>query len=167
MSIFHQILGVNEDATIEEIKKQYRSLCKQYHPDITQTESITKIALINEAFNELTKGKRLKKSSKTETSNLRNNAIVEYKDPAYAYYRKGLDIYREINSDRLETNRIFHNREKREKYERKVLEALYYMNIVYMNYCDSPWCYDAIETIKALNRNRQYINNVKKYYIDK
>jgi len=31
---YYKILGLKQDATNEEIKKQYRSLCKKYHPDV-------------------------------------------------------------------------------------------------------------------------------------
>ena len=33
---YYEILGVNKDATGEEIKKAYRRLAKQYHPDVNK-----------------------------------------------------------------------------------------------------------------------------------
>ena len=34
MKNYFEILGVSENATDEEIKKQYRLLSKKYHPDV-------------------------------------------------------------------------------------------------------------------------------------
>jgi len=34
MKNYYQILGVNKDASQSEIKKAYRKLSKQYHPDV-------------------------------------------------------------------------------------------------------------------------------------
>jgi DnaJ-domain-containing protein 1 len=31
----YKILGVNENSSDEEVKKRYRTLCKEYHPDTT------------------------------------------------------------------------------------------------------------------------------------
>ncbi|MCI5191983.1 MAG: hypothetical protein D3915_02485 [Candidatus Electrothrix sp. AU1_5] len=36
MENFYEVLGVSEDAEKEEIKKSFRNLAKQYHPDITK-----------------------------------------------------------------------------------------------------------------------------------
>ncbi|MCI5189281.1 MAG: J domain-containing protein, partial [Candidatus Electrothrix sp. AS4_5] len=36
MENFYEVLGVPEDAEKEEIKKSFRNLAKQYHPDITK-----------------------------------------------------------------------------------------------------------------------------------
>ncbi|MDA3730786.1 DnaJ domain-containing protein [Niameybacter massiliensis] len=59
-----EVLGVSEDATMSEIKKAYRKLAKEYHPDKMASESMPedylqfanqKIAEINEAYEYLKK----------------------------------------------------------------------------------------------------------------
>ena len=52
---FYNILGVNEKATKEEIKKAYRSLQMKYHPDKNpgSQEAITMTQKINEAYETL------------------------------------------------------------------------------------------------------------------
>jgi len=32
----YTVLGIKSDDSVEDIKKQYRILCKKYHPDLTQ-----------------------------------------------------------------------------------------------------------------------------------
>jgi curved DNA-binding protein CbpA len=34
MKNYYDILGVNENTTLDDIKKAYRKLSKQYHPDV-------------------------------------------------------------------------------------------------------------------------------------
>lgn len=55
----YKLLGVSQDATMESIKKQYRTLIKQYHPDIIKTqgkddsylkEATAKTQEINQAY---------------------------------------------------------------------------------------------------------------------
>ena len=47
---YYDILGVNKNASDDEIKKAYRSLAKKYHPDLNKTpEAAEKFKEINEA----------------------------------------------------------------------------------------------------------------------
>ncbi|MBW7957674.1 MAG: molecular chaperone DnaJ [Deltaproteobacteria bacterium] len=52
---FYKILGVSRDATVDEIKKAYRKLAHQYHPDkhAGDKEKEDKFKLINEAYETL------------------------------------------------------------------------------------------------------------------
>jgi len=34
---YYEILGLNRDATLDEIKEAYRTLAKKYHPDVNAT----------------------------------------------------------------------------------------------------------------------------------
>ena len=50
MKNYYEILGVSKDATAEEIKKSYRKLSLQYHPD-KNPEGEEKFKEISEAYN--------------------------------------------------------------------------------------------------------------------
>lgn len=47
----YEILGLNKSATQDDIKKAYKKLCKQYHPDVsTEPDAEDRIREINEAY---------------------------------------------------------------------------------------------------------------------
>ncbi len=51
MTDYYKILGITHKATMEQIKKAYRSKAKQYHPDINKAEDAhEQFILVNEAF---------------------------------------------------------------------------------------------------------------------
>lgn len=57
MENYYKILGLERDASQEEIKKAFRKLAKQYHPDVNNRtqEAEEKFKKINEAYNVLNK----------------------------------------------------------------------------------------------------------------
>ena len=56
----YRVLGVNPNATEDEIKKAYRSLAKKYHPDVNHgaPEAEAKMKEVNEAYSNIMKMRR-------------------------------------------------------------------------------------------------------------
>lgn len=51
---YYEVLGVSKDATAEEIKKAYRKLARQYHPDVNKAaDAETKFKEVKEAYDVL------------------------------------------------------------------------------------------------------------------
>jgi len=64
----YSVLGVNKDATDDEIKNAYRELARKYHPDNYQDNPLSDLASekmkeINEAYDEIINSRRNKKSN--------------------------------------------------------------------------------------------------------
>ncbi len=58
MKNYYSVLGLNQDATEDEVKKRYRDLAKQYHPDVNKDPgSEKKFKDISEAYNKIKDGK--------------------------------------------------------------------------------------------------------------
>ena len=53
---YYEVLGLSKGASEEEIKKAYRKLAKQYHPDLNpgDKEAEAKFKEVNEAYTILT-----------------------------------------------------------------------------------------------------------------
>ena len=51
---YYEILGINKDASDDEIKKSYRKLAKKYHPDVNkEKDAEAKFKEVNEAYSVL------------------------------------------------------------------------------------------------------------------
>jgi curved DNA-binding protein len=55
MKTYYEILGIRREATKDEIKKAFRKLARQYHPDVNpgDKEAEAKFKIVNEAYNTL------------------------------------------------------------------------------------------------------------------
>ena len=58
---YYEILGVQRDATPEEIKTKFRELAKKIHPDKTKEDSEEEMALLNKAYEVLSDEETRKK----------------------------------------------------------------------------------------------------------
>ena len=59
---YYEVLGINKNASSEEIKKAYRKLAKQYHPDVNTSDEKTaeKFHEVSEAYEVLADDKKRK-----------------------------------------------------------------------------------------------------------
>ena len=65
---YYDILGVNKNASDDEIKKAYRNLAKKYHPDLNpgNAEAAEKLKEVNQAFAVLSDKTKNKTMTHTE-----------------------------------------------------------------------------------------------------
>jgi molecular chaperone DnaJ len=115
---YYEVLGINKEATQEEIKKKYRELCKTHHPDKGGDEDEFK--LITEAYNTLSneiKRQEYNDSLDSKTRNRNGRFYSSFRDfETHIHRQRGDNIVLNV---KVSLEEIFTGVSKQYKYKRK------------------------------------------------
>jgi curved DNA-binding protein CbpA len=92
---YYKLLGVSPDAEPEEIRRAYRKLSLQYHPDFNpgNQEAADRFRQITEAYETLSdpdKRRRYGQSAGVTLSSGASGAVKDFFDRVFAVERKGV-----------------------------------------------------------------------------
>ena len=98
---YYQILNISQNATQEEIKKAFRTLAKQYHPDVNPSpdanEIMQQITEAYEVLSDIEKRKQYDKKigniSKTSQKTSAYSSYTKTKSESEADFEEWLNIY--------------------------------------------------------------------------
>lgn len=101
---YYEILGVNSDATAEELKSAYRRLARTYHPDIAGESGVEKFKEVTEAYETLsdeTKRKRydILRGIFNYNKSTKDKTTQREAQKAYRQSKNQEDIIREANKN--------------------------------------------------------------------
>ncbi len=110
----YQVLGIREDASVEEIKHAYKKLVRKYHPDQYANNPLSdlaeeKLKEINEAYDYLVKGKTNHRSY--ENRNNRNNNKYNSNENIFMQVRSLIQRNNLIRAEQLLKSVNEHNAE--------------------------------------------------------
>ena len=90
----HKVLGVSEGASMDEIKRAYRKLAKQYHPDLHPDDprANEKMQQINEAYDMLCNPDKYNARQQARPDT-RSYGYTGYADPQYNTWNNGWRVY--------------------------------------------------------------------------
>jgi len=84
---YYEILGVDADASQEEIANAYRKLAKKFHPDLNQGDAFfaKHFLLIKEAYQNLSNPEKIRQNTSVREHTSEANISKEANDKIFAY----------------------------------------------------------------------------------
>ena len=156
---YYQILGVTKNATLEEIKKQYRILGRKYHPDLhpndPNAESMMKT--INEAY-EILKNSEKRRAYDATLSEKSFSSFVSRTSSTsstHASEKRQYDFYRHFTSSEVKKEILIYLRNEKREILRKISE-LHFSKKTFEQKCDSYNEYWFLYTFLELNDKTVY-----------
>ncbi|UCE67352.1 MAG: J domain-containing protein [Candidatus Zixiibacteriota bacterium] len=131
MNSYYDTLGIKKNATQDEIKKAYRKLCKENHPDVNGNDGDNKIKKLNEAYSILSDpGKRLiydefgVDCSLNTIKEEADRTIVEAFKAVFSYRKEELSIIKDLfgTVTKAIESALFEIRNKKSSFESKIAE---------------------------------------------
>ncbi|MDH5716859.1 MAG: DnaJ domain-containing protein [Spirochaetia bacterium] len=171
--LYLDILDLNVDASIVDIKKAYRKKVKKYHPDLHEEKSRLyyqeKMVLINHAYKSLINDPILSKKTnikKSKDINDDKNLPDLPKDPGYSYYKQAhmyfhKGFYKYYKKKIKPENKLKAAVEILSNFER----AYHYYTLVIEKYPDSLWVWDSLLKRKKIEKLTPIYENIKKILI--
>ena len=162
-----------ENIPEDEIKKNYKALIKENHPDLFPEQNRYEQNLItmeiNEAYLNILNNNPKKASWSGQDENNKDQykktypGTINYKDPAFAFYKAGCDHFYKGRDIFKRDRYLLKNTDKCLHTDSKVLEAAMsalnefivsfrYFKIVKDRYYQSEWCNDAVDKLDELSR---------------
>lgn len=156
-----KLFNFTPDSTITEIKKTYRILAKQNHPDRFINIDIKKkqekiMAQITEAYKSIISNfKNLKNNIKSDA--LKDNFTKNEIETDYTLYKKGVDYYKNYFDGffQLFSKRLL--KTPQEKIDNLIKSKSYFIQLI-EKFPNSDWVYDSKEKIKKIEK---VIENLK------
>ncbi len=142
---YYQILGVNKDATYQEIKKAYLKLAKQYHPDMNKASNAEAMFKKVTTAYETLKDEELRKKYDESLSEdlyltLLDTILSNYSKGIYANYSQAKTIYGRLVE--------------------KDIGRFYYVKAIYLKYVEKASQNEIDKVAKNLIRLKSYIRYI-------
>lgn len=104
----YQVLGLNRDASDEEVKQAYRRLAKKYHPDLNpgDQEAARKMQQINEAYDQIKNPEKYARQTSSGSGAGQYDPFGGWGYAGYAQRETGQDEYQRAAYQYLRFNRF-------------------------------------------------------------